>query len=84
MENQQRVFLTFYAIGERGHGIDVYSIETRELLFPMSNYESLADVGFSIDGRYVVGKRESGYVIGDLLTDEEELLSYTRRFVRGD
>ncbi len=61
--------------------IDVYSLETYEKLFSLhANADTFADMAFSKDGAYVVGKTAAGrYVVGDLWTDEEALVKQARR-----
>ena len=61
--------------------IDVYSLETYEKLFSLHvNADTFADMAFSQDGAYAVGKTAAGrYVVGDLLTDEEALVKQARR-----
>ena len=56
--------------------IDVYSVETAELLFSMrAANETFAEFAFSADGAFAVGKTDSGrYVIGNLWKDEATLL----------
>ena len=66
--------------------IDVYSLETCEKLFSLhATEDTFADMAFSEDGAYAVGKTSSGrYVIADLWTDEEALLRQARRLVGGE
>ena len=61
--------------------IDVYSLETYEKLFSLhANADTFADMAFSKDGAYAVGKTAAGrYVVGDLWTDEEALVKQARR-----
>ena len=62
--------------------IDVYSLETYEKLFSLHvNADTFADMAFSQDGAYAVGKTAAGqYVVGDLWMDEEALVKQARRF----
>ena len=66
--------------------IDVYSLETCEKLFSLhATEDTFADMAFSEDGAYAVGKTSSGrYVVADLWTDEEALLRQARRLVGGE
>ena len=61
--------------------IDVYSLETYEKLFSLhADADTFADMAFSKDGAYAVGKTAAGkYVVGDLWTDEEALVKQARR-----
>jgi len=61
--------------------IDVYSLETYEKLFSLhADADTFADMAFSKDGAYAVGKTVAGkYVVGDLWTDEEALVKQARR-----
>ena len=61
--------------------IDIYSLETYEKLFSLhANADTFADMAFSKDGAYAVGKTAAGrYVVGDLWTDEEALVKQARR-----
>ena len=63
--------------------IDVYSLETFELLFSLhATADTFTDMAFSEDGAYAVGKTASGkFVVGELWTDEEALLGHARRLV---
>jgi len=66
--------------------IDVYSLETCEKLFSLhATEDTFADMAFSEDGAYAVGKTSSDrYVIANLWTDEEALLRQARRLVGGE
>lgn len=63
--------------------IDVYSLESLELLFSLhTTADTFSDMAFSEDGAYAVGRTASGkYVVGDLWADETALLERARRFV---
>ena len=71
----------FLATTPGNYGIDVFSLETGELLLSMTPGMQFLDCGFSTDGAYVIGKTETRYVIGNLLLDETDLISRARRLV---
>ena len=67
--------------------IDVYDLsDDCRLLFSMNaQADTFTDMAFSEDGAYAVGKTASGkFVIGDLLADENELITRTRAFAAGE
>lgn len=66
--------------------IDVYSLETFELLFSLhATADTFTDMAFSEDGAYAVGVTASGScVVGDLWTNEDALLAQARRLVGAD
>ena len=71
----------FLATAPGNYGIDVFSLETGELLLSMAPGMLFLDCGFSADGAYVVGKTETGYVVGDLLFDEQTLQLRARQLI---
>ncbi|MBR6406396.1 MAG: TIR domain-containing protein [Lachnospiraceae bacterium] len=60
--------------------IDVYETATGDLLFSMQSSQIFTETVFSADGADVVGVTRSGYVVGDLLMDEAELLRRAEGF----
>ena len=63
-----------YLTGNRDT-INVYSVDHEEALFSMYSPEGFTGIAFSDDGSCAVGVADSVYVKGELLTDEEELIS---------
>ncbi len=61
--------------------IDVYSLETFELLFSLhASADTFADMAFSEDGAFAVGVTSAGkYVVGDLWADEVALLTQAQK-----
>ena len=71
----------FMGKGVGGYGIVVYSLETLEELFSMGLNDEIEAMAFSLDGAYAVGKTDRGYLIGDMLLDEDDVLSHAHRLV---
>lgn len=71
----------FMGKGVGGYGIVVYSLETLEELFWMERNDEIEAMAFSLDGAYAVGKTDRGYLIGDMLLDEDDVLSHAHRLV---
>ncbi len=63
-----------------GTAIDVYLLETAELLFTIKAPKEFTEFAFTEDGRYAVGITEDGLLVADLLTDEEVLIERAREF----
>lgn len=71
------------ALGVGGYGLSVYDIESGQMLFNMGPNEKVISFAFSSDGAYAVGKTERGFLIGDMLINETDLLARAWRLVAG-
>ena len=72
------------AARNNGTVVDVFDTEKGELLFSMQSDEGFVRIGFSEDGKYVVGLTEdNGAVTGELWQNENALLEAARRFAPG-
>ena len=73
-----------------GYAIDVYRLDTADLLFTLTNTEPFTEFAFTEDDRYAVGVTVSGspvegirgtplYIFGNLYRDEADLLERARK-----
>ncbi len=73
----------FLATGPGNYGMYVFSLNTGELLFSMTNELLFTECGFSSDSTYAIGNTENGCIIADMLVDEFDVISRARRLVNG-